>query len=257
MGKLITISDLHFWGPEDALYRAFLKFLDERIENGDRLVLVGDVFDLFVGGKKVFVERYFELIARLRDFRNRGVEVFYIEGNHDFHLEDVFDDCPHVHLYADHLNMTWGNRSILFSHGDRVNPKDYGYHAFRFLTHNIVTQCLIAALPGELIDKVGCTMSRASRDRHYEATEEIVQLFRNYACDQISSGHDLVVMGHIHHFEDMRFRIDSRECQYVNAGYPRKHRRYFEMAEGDMFFTSKSWDSLIVPLRPIAQQEGE
>src|SRR5262245_46043429 len=127
MSKLVALSDLHLWGPEDPLYRALLGFIDTRLEHGDKFFIVGDLFGLFIGNKKVFATRYQELISRLRALGDRDIEVFYIEGNHDFHLEGLFDDCPHVHLYADTLHYEWDGRTIHFSHGDRINWKDLGY----------------------------------------------------------------------------------------------------------------------------------
>ncbi|MBI3543969.1 MAG: UDP-2,3-diacylglucosamine diphosphatase [Deltaproteobacteria bacterium] len=250
-GKLVILSDLHVWGPEDPLYRALLRFIDGKLGEGDKFFIVGDLFDLFIGNKSVFTDRYYELISRLRELGSRGVEVFYIEGNHDFHLENIFDDCAHVRLYADTLHYEWNGRKFHFCHGDKINWRDVGYQTFRFLTRNLVSQCIIEAAPGALIDRVGSMMSKASRGYNPEASEKVVHLFRNYACEQISSGYDFVIMGHSHHLDDMRFRVDGHEGQYVNVGYPRKHRKYLELREGETFFQLKSWEDLVTPLRPV------
>lgn len=250
-GKIVVLSDLHLWGPEDPLYRALLRFIESKLERDDKFFIVGDLFDLFIGNKAVFTQRYYELISQLRALGERGVEVYYVEGNHDFHLENIFDDSPHVHLYADTLHFEWEGRKFLFSHGDRINWSDVGYQAFRFLTRNLVSQCIIEAAPGAVIDRVGSMMSKASRGYNPEASERVVHMFRNYACDQISNGYDFVVMGHSHHMDDMRFRVGNHEGQYVNVGYPRKHRKYLELRAEDVFFQLKSWEDLVTPLRPV------
>jgi UDP-2,3-diacylglucosamine hydrolase len=250
-GKIIILSDLHLWGPEDPLYRALLHFIDSKLESGDKFFIVGDLFDLFIGNKAVFIERYYELISRLRALGERNVEVFYFEGNHDFHLEDIFEDCAHVRIYGDTLHYEWDNRKLHFCHGDRINWKDLGYQAFRLLTRNLITQCLIEAAPGALIDRIGRTMSKASRGYHMEPNDKTVRLFRNYACERIADGYDFVIMGHSHYMDDMRFRVGSHEGQYVNVGYPRKHRKYFELRAGEAFFMPKSWEDLVTPLRPV------
>lgn len=250
-GKLVVLSDLHLWGPEDPLYRALLRFIDSKLERGDKFFIVGDLFDLFIGNKTVFTERYNELITRLRALGEKDVEVFYIEGNHDFHLEGIFDDCPHVRMYADLLHYEWNNKRLHICHGDKINWRDVGYQAFRFLTRNLISQCIIEAAPGTLIDRVGSMMSKASRGYNPEPNDEVVHLFRNYACEQISHGYDFVIMGHSHFMDDMRFRVDNHEGQYVNVGYPRKHRKYLELRQGDTFFQLKSWEDLVTPLRPV------
>ena len=256
MGKLVILSDLHLWGPEDPLYRALLRFMDTKLEAGDKFFIVGDLFDLFIGNKSVFTQRYYELISRLRDLGTRDVEVFYIEGNHDFHLENIFDDCAHVHLYADTLHYEWQGKRFHFCHGDKINWKDIGYQVFRLLTRNLISQCIIEAAPGPLIDRVGSMMAKASRGYNPVASEQVVNLFRNYACEQISNGYDFVIMGHSHHLDDMRFKFDGHEGQYVNVGYPRKHRKYLELRPGDEFFQLKSWEDILTPLRPVKTAGG-
>ncbi len=250
LGRIIVLSDLHLWGPEDPLYRALLRFLDEQIQSNDKLFIVGDLFDLFIGNKKVFRERYDELILKLKNLGSKNVDVYYIEGNHDFQLENLFEDSPHVKLYADQIHFEWDNRKFLFSHGDKINWKDVGYHAFRMFTHNFFTQCLIEALPGKFIDRVGNVMSKTSRNYHPEPNDETAQMFRNFACEQITHGFDFVIMGHSHQMDDIKFRIDHHEGQYINCGYPRKHKTYFILNPKDPFFSAHSWDELVNPYKP-------
>lgn len=253
--KIVVLSDLHLWGPQDPLYRALLRFIDAKLQPGDKFFIVGDLFDLFIGNKKIFSERFHELIEAIRKLGTRNIEVFYIEGNHDFHLEGIFDDSPHVRMYSDYLHYEWNGKKFLFSHGDKINWRDFSYQAFRIVTRNLLFQCIVEAVPGEIIDKIGNGMSKASRGYHSEPTEKVVQLFRNYACDQISGGYDFVIMGHSHHIDDMHFRVGDHSGQYVNVGYPRKHRKYLELHPGQKTFELKLWDDLI-PLRPVQTQSG-
>lgn len=250
-GKIVAISDLHLWGPKDPLYRGLIRFIDSRLEPGDKFFIVGDLFDLFIGSKAVFAARYHELVQKLRELETRDVEVFYIEGNHDFHLENIFEDNPHVRIYSDSLDYEWRGKKFHFCHGDRVNKGDVKYAFFHFLTRNLVSQCVIDVAPGRLVDRVGRFMAKASRGSHElpSADDKVIQIFRNYACEQISNGYDYVIMGHSHYLDDMRFRVGSHEGQYVNVGYPRKHRKYLEFGPDDAVFQLKIIEEL-VPLRP-------
>lgn len=251
--KMVILSDLHLWGPEDPLYRALIHFIQDKLSDGDKFFIVGDLFDLFIGNKQIFRDRYKDLIQSLKNLEKRNIETFYIEGNHDFHLENLFEDCPHIRLYSDSLHYEWDGRKFHFAHGDKINWKDVGYQLFRAVTRSLVGQCITEAIPGPVLDKIGKTMSTASRGYHPAPNEQVVRLFRNYACDQISNGYDFVVMGHSHYLDEMRFRVDSHEGQYVNVGYPRKHKKYLELTQGAPFFKLLSWEDLVVPTRPVTE----
>jgi UDP-2,3-diacylglucosamine hydrolase len=247
--RILSISDLHLWGPEDPLYRGFIKFLDEEVKEGDHLFILGDLFDLFVGPKDIFQSRFSELLSKLKEQSEKKVFISYIEGNHDFQLENLFEDWTDFSLYAENINIQWNGKRFFFCHGDKVNKSDWSYLGFRLFTRNILTQTLIEAVPGNFIDRLGSVMSKASRNYHYEANEEIITLYRNYACEKISSGMDFIVIGHTHYKDEMKFRFDSHEGQYLNVGYPRKHRVFAEMKKGDEFFTFKSLDAFINPTK--------
>ena len=62
--RLFVVSDLHIRGPQDPIYRSLLTLLRDRARESDTVVLAGDIFDLFVGKKNVFLERYTEAYRR-------------------------------------------------------------------------------------------------------------------------------------------------------------------------------------------------
>ncbi len=249
--RVVVLSDLHLWGPTDPLYRALLKFLDEEIHENDHLFIVGDLFDLFVGHKAVFEKRFCELIDKIKGFHSKNVSVYYIEGNHDFHLEGIFDDAHHVRIFSDSFHYEAFGKRFFFCHGDSINYRDVGYQLFRMTTRNLFFQSLIDAVPGEFIDKVGTLMSGSSRklnlqrSSYAEYDEGTVKIFRNYACEKIASGYDFVIMGHSHFFDEIKFRVNSHEGQYINAGYPRKHKKFFVLSKNDPCFLAKDWHSLV------------
>src|SRR4051812_24373663 len=101
MMNLFAVSDLHISGPDDPLYSSLMSLLLDRASAGDVVVLAGDLFDLFVGNKEIFVERYASFLHALARAGKRGVEIHYIEGNHDFLMQGIFKNIGGVHLHSD------------------------------------------------------------------------------------------------------------------------------------------------------------
>src|SRR5687768_5859798 len=98
--SLYVVSDLHIWGPDDPLYQSLLALIRDRAVSGDTVVLAGDLFDLFVGNKSIFKERYSEFIQLLILAGKRGVKLHYIEGNHDFLIRRTFRGIPQLAVHS-------------------------------------------------------------------------------------------------------------------------------------------------------------
>src|SRR5688572_14037481 len=125
--NLYVVSDLHIWGSEDPLYFSLLSLLRDRAVAGDTVVLAGDLFDLFVGNKPVFTQRYSDFVKEMAKAAGRGVVIHYIEGNHDFLMRQVFEGVSGVMIHPCEVSVELQGKHFYFAHGDTVNPRDYSY----------------------------------------------------------------------------------------------------------------------------------
>lgn len=90
----VWISDVHLGNPNcqyDKLYD-FLKSLED--ENGkyiiERLFLVGDIIDMTGFNHKVFWSKHRKIIKKFFRMADKGVQITYIRGNHDYFLSEEF-----------------------------------------------------------------------------------------------------------------------------------------------------------------------
>ena len=235
--SIIAVSDLHIWGPEDPLYLSLLTLLNERVLPGDTVVLAGDIFDLFVGNKSVFIEQYSTFIEAVRNAGARGAIVHYIEGNHDFLIKKAFQGTMRVYTHPNNVNLETEGKKFYFAHGDLVDQKDYGYRLLRMFFRSPVMRALVSIVPGKWLEDFGKLSSRISRQRHsqlpHHRIEPLRKIFRNYAAEQVAEGYDFVVMGHCHDLDEMTFRVGNRKGQYVNIGYPRIHGSFLSWVPGE------------------------
>jgi UDP-2,3-diacylglucosamine hydrolase len=239
--RLIVVSDLHVRGEEDPLYHSLLSLL-ATAGAGDTVVLAGDVFDLFVGNKALFRDRYAEFAAALQDAGERGARMHYIEGNHDFLIRRAFGGIRGLTIHPHHVSIQLQGKRFFFAHGDTVDRRDYGYRALRTFFRSPVMKALVAVAPGEWLDAFGKKSSglssrakpRRPEELPIERAERLRKAYRSYAAEKLGEGYDFVVLGHCHDLDEMKFRIGEREGQYVNVGYPRVHQSFllWEPAEG-------------------------
>lgn len=239
--SLVVLSDLHVWGKEDPFYSALLTLMRERVSPGDTLVLAGDVFDLFIGNKKIFLERYSEFLAEARRAGERGVKIHYIEGNHDFLMKRALGNIPGLHLHKHDFALDLDGKRFFFAHGDTADRRDYSYRALRVFFRSPPMRAFVRLAPGSWIDGIGRLSSRRSRGAKPELAssmptknlEALRKVYRNFAAEQISKGSDYVVMGHCHDLDEMSFVVGGRRGQYINVGFPRLHGSYLSWELGD------------------------
>jgi len=204
--RLLVASDLHIWGTDDPVYRSLITLVRDRARSGDTLILAGDVFDLFVGRKPVFLNRYAEFTQALKDADQRGVKLHYIEGNHDFLIRHAFASVPGLKIHAHDVSLELDGKKFFVAHGDTVDRHDYGYRVLRTFFRSPIMKALVAVTPGKWLDEFGQFSSRKSRGRKpllvnelpIERAEYLRKAYRNYAAERLSEGYDFVVLGHCH-----------------------------------------------------------
>jgi UDP-2,3-diacylglucosamine hydrolase len=243
--SLYVVSDLHISGAGDPLYSSLLALLHTRAQSGDTVVLAGDIFDVFVGPKKVFVSEYDSFIGELRAAAARGVKIHYIEGNHDFQLKRVFASVPGIRLHTESVAFELGEKRFFVAHGDLADHTDYGYRLLRGILRSPPLKAAIRVAPGKLVERVGRKMAKKSsqytrrdsehpsRELPIEKRERLRTTYRSYAAEKLAQGYDFVVMGHCHDLDEKTFTIGGRFGQYMNVGYPRVHGSYVAWHPGD------------------------
>jgi len=228
--RVHIFSDLHLTNLEEPLARSFLQAMGELQAPGDALVLAGDIFEVLVGNSAFFKEMTKSFTGALEELLRRGVSVFYIEGNHDFHLSGllpagVFISPDSIRLQVKHSSGV--SKTIEVVHGDLVDPEDHGYLLMRRIFRSSPVRIAAELLPGKLIARIARGLSRDHDQKSTQLPESwpearrtrLRSLFRADAEKRRSLGADFVVMGHCHD-------LDEWGGFYWNMGYPPVHRQF-------------------------------
>lgn len=235
---LYILSDLHIESESDPLYTDLIRFVCG-LDREDVVVFAGDVFDVFLGNKRLFKDRYQTFIAELRSQASLGIQFHYIEGNHDFYLYDTFPSVPGIKIHVREAVIEIAGKRILIAHGDLVDRTDVSYLALRAAFRSPIIKRLFWVLPDTWVDAFGKRSSRMSRtikdksDGFCYGLDGLRKKYRNYAIDQMKQGYDFVVLGHCHDLDEISVKIGDRQCQYINVGYPRIHRSILAIGPGD------------------------
>lgn len=227
--KVWIFSDLHFESSSDPLFSSFLSVLSQ-VENKDHLILNGDIFDLLVGSSEYFRSRFSAFFSSIERLSQKGTQIHYIEGNHDFHIQSLFPKS--VRFYDEKIDLfletPFGKKHLHVAHGDLIDPEDTGYLRLRALFRSGFIRNLAKVVPGAFIEWVGNLSGRRAAHEKVkdlpeywskQDRERLRELFRGYAEKKHRQGTDFIVLGHCHD-------LDEAPPFYFNMGYPPVHRQF-------------------------------
>jgi len=227
--KVICFSDVHLLlhsSPEEkqklAIFEEFLNYVEE--ENPDRLIIAGDLFDVWYEYKMVIPKPYFHVLHKLAAIKEAGTDLIYLVGNHDFKFLDFFDKYIHATIYHDCYETTINGKKYIFSHGDAYTSNDLRYHILKSILRNRFINALFGLIHPDLGLKFGRWMSRSSREKQNPPgkLKSLEKGLIRFAQKKINHGYDYVVMGHIHNPKVMKLG----EGKYINLGDWIQHFSY-------------------------------
>ncbi len=195
---LVFVGDVHL-DRDDADLPAFLTYLGRLPPAVGRIVLMGDLFNLWIGAPELEQEHHRAVIACLSELRSRGTEVHYLEGNRDYRIErghrgGAFDVVGDAGLRED-----WGGRRIWAAHGDLVNRNDLQYRTWRRVSRSNAAWWLYSAIPRARRFAIAESVERKMRATNIEMKREFPEaLVRDYALGHLKNEGGAVVLGHFH-----------------------------------------------------------
>lgn len=241
----IFLSDVHLRDGTSAKSRVVVKFLQEVASRFDRVIVLGDLLDVWPGTTKFLIRQYGPILEALADLVRAGQEVHYVEGNHDFLLGEYFSRELGIRVHTDDWVETWAGKKIYIAHGDLGNSADRTYPLIRKFLRAPPIHWVKSLLPGSWAYHVGVSSSKLSRHLQKRSEAEWAQIeekvrvtYRNSAQDLFKKGYDVVIMGHTHVPDDFKVDIDGRTCRYLNTGDWVRNFTYLEF-DGLEFYTKR------------------
>jgi len=236
MGNDYFASDVHLSAERPEVAARFLRFLDRVREDGRRLFLLGDIFDLWVGPKQTQLPYVLPLLQKLREITHEGIEVHYIAGNRDFNFDARVNGGPPPRHLPEVLEVVSHGRRLVLTHGDLLCTGDRGYRRVRRIGRSVPVRYAFASMPL----RIAVFLSRGYR----RLSERIVarKSRREKAVDfgrvraLLLKGHDAVVCGHVHRGARYAVQLpDRRRGEFITLGDWYRQGIYLVSRESGLF----------------------
>jgi UDP-2,3-diacylglucosamine hydrolase len=143
---IMLISDIHLQENSPTITDLFLKFIQNEAVKCDKLIILGDLFEVWVGDDHQDSYNH-RIIQTLRKSSNQGLTIEIMRGNRDFLLGKQFQSETGCTLLPDFTTLTLNKTPTLLLHGDTLCSDDTAYQRFRRITRNPASQFLFSKLP--------------------------------------------------------------------------------------------------------------
>jgi UDP-2,3-diacylglucosamine pyrophosphatase LpxH len=212
-----VIADSHLGGPGGVAGPLVEQVLGVAERGGERLVLLGDLCQVWVGYPQYETPDVRAVIDAVGAIRRRGVRVDYVEGNRDFFLargpyRTAFDSV------GTEVAFEAGGVRYLAVHGDGLNDRDRQYLAWRWLSKSPPVRLVVRSLPRGLVRRMVDSTERKLSNTNFKHRVRIPEdAIRRYGERRLAEGHDVLLLGHFH--EARSWPVAGGEVRLLEAWY--------------------------------------
>ena len=227
MGRAYFLSDVHLgldYKEPSKREREFVAFLNNLPGDTQALYLLGDIFDFWYEYKDVIPNKYTRTLGALANLADRGVKIYFINGNHDIWTYSYLTKEIGVTIIKQPYITTINGIKFCLAHGDGLVKGDYGYKlmnrlfkcrflqilfsaihprwafmlAHRWSRHNRLTkvgQDENDVYMGRWMKKLLLYCANLQRENNGSIDYFIFGHFHNYSINDVEPGGKLVILG--------------------------------------------------------------
>ncbi|MBD1423661.1 UDP-2,3-diacylglucosamine diphosphatase [Sphingobacterium chuzhouense] len=217
--ELVVISDVHL-GTYGCRAKELLRYLSSIAPK--KLILNGDIIDIWQFRKSYFPESHLQVLKYILDLAYTDCEVVYITGNHDEMLRKFGKmQFGRIELTNRKL-LNIDNKKVWVFHGDVFDAsiqhtkwlaKLGGWGYDRLIQLNNIINLILVKLGYEKY-----SLSKKIKNSVKKAVKFISDFEETASHLAIENHYDYVVCGHIHHPQIRQVETKRGSCTYMNSG---------------------------------------
>jgi len=216
--KTLFISDLHLDNDTPALTDFFFNFIDHIAVHSDRLFILGDFFEVWIGDDEQ-TELQVKVADKLSELASSGVLVFLMHGNRDFLIGEHYAKQCQATLIHEPWLLTLGDKKVVLMHGDTLCTDDRKYLQFRSLVRNPQWQQQTLSTPLENRKLLASQLRQMSKHQGLEKSGEIMDVAQETVREVIDQHQvDILLHGHTHRPAEHSVTTRQRHAKRIVLG---------------------------------------
>lgn len=192
----LFISDLHLSPEHPRLVDGFKHLLQVYQGKVNQLYILGDWFNAWIGddNDSPWLD---ELVAAMQQVTQHGCQIYFLPGNRDFALGQVFLDRFGGQLLSEPTVILSGNLHIRLEHGDLLCTDDVKYQRFRRIIRHPLLVAFLRRTPLAFRKKIADLARQKSKQKHSNTPSYIMDV-NEQAVQAALDGFDMLIHGHTH-----------------------------------------------------------
>lgn len=212
MNEAVFISDLHLHPDMPGVFQRFRAFIRWAATHTKSVYILGDFLHVWPGDDAIdaWSDSITELLAWLS---LQGVQVYFMPGNRDFLVGQVFMEKAKLIPLQEPALITLGTQKVLLVHGDVYCTHDRGHQWFRTLTRNPVFRFVFLKLPYSWRKGLVSQVREYSQQNTNKSMQSMAMVVDVMLRDMSNIGANVIVHGHthqpglkVHHYKESDFQ---------------------------------------------------
>ena len=211
------ISDLHLNQDRPDITKAFLNFLENTAYKAEKLYILGDLFEAWIGDddQNEFISEIQNALIRI----NKTTKVLFMHGNRDFLIGPDFASSAGMKILTDPVVEEMFGDPVLLMHGDLLCTEDIDYQKFRKVSRDINWQKEFLSKPLAERRIIAQNLRGASKEATGKKKEEIMDVSE---CEVIKiiqeSSVSLLIHGHTHRPNTHSIALEKHTAKRIVLG---------------------------------------
>ncbi len=228
----LFISDLHLEESRPDITDAFLAFLNNRAMGVERLYILGDFFEAWIGDDERTPLQQ-QIAAALKALADSGTDVVLMHGNRDFLIGEEFCKRAGATLLDDPTVVDLYGTPTLLMHGDSLCTADVEYQKFRANMRNPQMQKMMLARPLEDRQKMARQLRDMSMAKNQGKAETIMDVTPEEVVREMEThGVQRLIHGHTHRPAIHQLQANGKDAHRIVLGDWDENVWWLEAAPG-------------------------
>jgi len=195
----LFISDLHLDETTGRRQAALVALLDRHGRRCRRLMILGDLFNAWIGRKQLDEPYVAQVTEALRRLTEAGVEVHFIAGNRDFYGLKVLSQRTGMVTHAHGFAIESFGQKVWVCHGHELYTRDHRTRHAQAITHSWLVEWMFARLlPKRLGLFLGNGYTTHSKRVVRHKSRRMLSIPDESLAELFAAGHQVIVCGHTH-----------------------------------------------------------